>query len=255
MSTRDEEVPPEPDRLTVIPGFALPEEDSSPADPEITPTDVPPESIIPDGGWGWVVTFSAFMINIVLIGIHNCFSLVYVDLIKQFEGSLSKTAWIGSIAFGCILIFAPLSGVLSNRHGCRKVTLFGILISAVFLFASSFATSIESLYITYGFGFGFGTSLAYMQGAVMVTRYFSSKRALASGICLAGSSLGTLVIAPIYNTLGVNYGWRVALRVLSGVICFTFACAATYRPLTDPNSVPKSTQERIQTSPARGFVM
>ncbi|XP_078492981.1 monocarboxylate transporter 10 [Ciona intestinalis] len=244
---------PEPERATICPGVC---------DPILEPEGMISNDIechqiatVPDGGWGWVVTFAAFTINIVVIGIHNCFSLLYIDMITEFKGSLSKTAWIGSIAFGCILIFAPLSGVLANRFGCRKVTLAGIVIASTFLFASSFATSIESLFLTYGFGFGFGTSLAYMQGAVMVTRYFNTKRALASGICLAGSSLGTLVIAPIYNILSTNYGWRVALKVLGGGSLSTVLCAATYRPLNEPSAAPRSTQERIQSSPAKGLVM
>lgn len=45
----------------------------------------------PDGGWGWIVTFCAFLINIVLIGTHNCFGLLYLDLVNEFKEPLSKT--------------------------------------------------------------------------------------------------------------------------------------------------------------------
>ncbi|XP_076825391.1 monocarboxylate transporter 10-like isoform X2 [Clavelina lepadiformis] len=186
------------------------------------PSDI--SNSVPDGGWGWVVTLASFFINIIIIGTHNCFGILYLDLVEEFQQSLSKTAWVGSIAFGCILVFAPVSGALANVYGCRK--------------------SISILQFTYGFGFGFGTSLCYTQGAVMVARYFSSHRALASGIGLAGSTLGTLVMAPVYDGVRRCFGWRGSLRIISGCAGLTLLCAATYRPLTTTNDAKMSSGQQ-----------
>lgn len=45
----------------------------------------------PDGGWGWVVTIGVFFINAVILGIHNCFALLFYDLQKEFKEASFKT--------------------------------------------------------------------------------------------------------------------------------------------------------------------
>jgi len=77
--------------------------------PEIIPNEPEPqlernteEFEPPNGGWGWVVTFAAFVINVVLIGSHNCFGLLYLDLVDEFDGGLSKT---GKISVLYVLVF------------------------------------------------------------------------------------------------------------------------------------------------------
>jgi len=197
----------------------------------------------PDGGWGWVVTIGVFFINAVILGIHNCFALLFYDLQKEFKEASFKTAWVGSISFGCVLIFAPLSGYLSSRYGCRPVACSGILLASLSLFISSFANSSGILYLVYGVGFGVGTSFAYTQGAVIVSKYFSSRHALASGIMLSGSSSGTLFMGKLYDVLhNSGYEWRDNLRFFSLVVLLTVFCAATYRPLGPRKGVASKSQ-------------
>lgn len=210
---------------------------------------------IPDGGWGWTITAAAFFINVIIIGTHNVFGLLFLDLVDEFGESMFRTSTIGSIAFGCILIFGPVGGILSNKYGCRTVALVGVGIATLGLFCSSFASSIDMLSLTYGVGFGFGTSLSYMQGVVIVSRYFSSRRALATGIVFCGSSVGTIVMAPVYNLLTQHLGWRSALRVLSGIVSTTVLCGLTYRPLRSHEKPTPTIEERIQRSPARRFIL
>ena len=207
----------------------------------------------PNGGWGWIVCFSSFFINIIIIGMHNSFSILTLDIREAFDQRLPDTVLIGSFAFGSILLFAPLSGFLANIFGCRMVALVGVLIASAGLLMSSFAQSVQTLYFTYGLMYGFGTSLCYMQGTVMVTRYFTTHRSLASGMALSGSTLGAMIMAPVYNKLRQLLGWRKALRIISGLTFMTLLNAATYKPLQSPGA--SSSAERIKTSTARKFVL
>ncbi|XP_039274276.2 monocarboxylate transporter 10-like [Styela clava] len=209
----------------------------------------------PNGGWGWVITASAFFLNVIIIGTHNIFGLLFLDLVHEFGESLFKTSTVGSIAFGCILIFGPVGGILSNKFGCRIVAMVGVGVATMSLLWSSFATSIDMLSLTYGLGFGFGTSLSYMQGVVIVSKYFSSRRAFATGIVFCGSSLGTVVMAPIYNLLTYHLGWRSALRMIAAIVSITFLCALTYRPPNFCEQPAPTIEERIQRSPAKRFIM
>ena len=43
-----------------------------------------------DGGWGWIICFSAFYINLVHIGMMNCYGILVFDLTKEFDESEFK---------------------------------------------------------------------------------------------------------------------------------------------------------------------
>ena len=235
---------------TIESGFFTlsPEEGGNKNFSEVLSFSAPP----PNGGWGWVVVFSSFLINVLIIGMHNSFSFLLLNLKNDFNSSLSETSGVGSMAFGSILLFAPLSGFLANIYGCQVVALSGTIIATLGLYSSSYARSLGILYFTYGLAYGFGTSLCYVQGTVMVTRYFTTKKALASGIALSGSSLGALIMAPIYYNLQSSVGWRKALRIISSLTILTVLCAATYKPIQKPGTA--TAEERIMTSPARKIV-
>jgi len=59
-----------------------------------------------------------------------------------------------------------------------------------------------------GVGFGF----MYLPSIVMVSFYFDKRRALATGIAVCGSGVGTFVLAPFFNFLVTEYGWKVSRR-------------------------------------------
>ena len=57
----------------------------------------------PDGGWGWVVTFSAFMVGLILDGISFSFGVFFKELYVYFNESKSLTSWIISVMNGTYL--------------------------------------------------------------------------------------------------------------------------------------------------------
>ena len=56
-----------------------------------------------DGGWGWVITFSAFIINAIVDGIIYSFGIFFKDIYEYFDSSKSLTSWIVSVLTGVIL--------------------------------------------------------------------------------------------------------------------------------------------------------
>lgn len=47
----------------------------------------------PDGGYGWVIVFASFMINLIADGVAMSFGLIFVELNNYFDEGKSKTAW------------------------------------------------------------------------------------------------------------------------------------------------------------------
>jgi MFS family permease len=57
-------------------------------------------------------------------------------------------------------------------------------------------------------GIGFG--MMYLPSIVMVGYYFDKKRAMATGIAVCGSGIGTFIFAPLASYLVREYTWKVS---------------------------------------------
>lgn len=63
---------------------------------------------------------------------------------------------------------------------------------------------------------GFGFCLIYIPSVLTVGYYFEKWRALATGISLCGSGIGTFIFGPLTEKLLSKYGWRDTLLFQSG---------------------------------------
>ena len=84
-----------------------------------------------------------------------------------------------------------------TTHGCRPVCVTGAVLAALGLLAGSFAPSLSILIWCYSVVTGLGFGLMYIPSVVVSAPYFTSRRALAIGICLCGSGFGTFTLAPV----------------------------------------------------------
>ncbi|TKS89301.1 Monocarboxylate transporter 12-B [Collichthys lucidus] len=79
---------------------------------------------------------------------------------------------------------------------------------------------------------GVGFALCYTPAIAMVGCYFRQRKALAYGIAMSGSGIGTFVLAPVVQLLIELYSWRGALLVLSAFVANLCVCGALLRPIT-----------------------
>ncbi|WAQ95311.1 MOT12-like protein [Mya arenaria] len=185
----------------------------------------------PDGGYGWVIIIAAFLINLICDGISFSFGILYTELLDQFQESKSLTSWVGSLFYGTCLMGGPLASGLATKFGCRKVLIGGGIVASAGTFISAFATSIGTLCLFFGVITGIGMSMGYVTSVVMVAFYFENKRALATGLAVCGSGIGTFVFAPLTELFIDIYGWRGTMIIWSGIILNLVVCGALLRPL------------------------
>lgn len=76
-----------------------------------------------------------------------------------------------------------------------------------------------------------GFALCYTPAVAIVGTYFSERKALAYGIAMSGSGIGTFILAPVVQLLIEIYSWQGALLILGGVVSHLCACGALMRPL------------------------
>uniref|UniRef100_A0AAG5CPY1 Major facilitator superfamily (MFS) profile domain-containing protein n=1 Tax=Anopheles atroparvus TaxID=41427 RepID=A0AAG5CPY1_ANOAO len=185
----------------------------------------------PDGGWGWVVCFASFMVNLIADGVTFSFGVMYMELLSYFGEGKGKTAWVGSLFMAMPLLCGPIASFLTDRYGCRKVTIIGSILASIGFALSAYANSIEMLYLTFGILSGFGLSLCYVAAVVIVAYYFDKKRSFATGLSVCGSGIGTFVFASLTQVLLDNYGWRGTTLILAGVFLNMCLCGLLMRDL------------------------
>lgn len=129
------------------------------------------------------------------------------------------------------LLSGPIASFLTDRYGCRKVTIAGSILAAVGFILSSQVQSIDMMYITFGGIAGFGMSLCYVAAIVIVAYYFDKRRSLATGLSVCGSGIGTFLFAPLIQFLLDTYGWRYTQITLAGIILNMCVCGMLMRDL------------------------
>ncbi|XP_049773453.1 uncharacterized protein LOC126161558 [Schistocerca cancellata] len=189
----------------------------------------PAKPKIPDGGWGWVVVASSLVISMIADGISFSFGLLYIEFLKHFGESKSKTAWIGSLFMAVPLLSGPIGSALVDRYGCRWMTITGGLVSGLGFTLSAFCNTIEMMYLTFGVIAGLGLGLCYVTAVVSIAYWFDKKRTLATGLGACGTGAGTFVYAPMTTYFIETYGWRGTTLLLAGTFFNMCVCGAVMR--------------------------
>ncbi|XP_026172155.1 monocarboxylate transporter 12-B [Mastacembelus armatus] len=185
----------------------------------------------PDGGWGWVIIGCCFMVTVCTRAVTRCISIFFVEFQAHFGADYAATSWIHSLVDCSTMLFAPVSSLVGNRWSCRVAVIVGGILSSCGLLLSSFSTSLVLLYFSLGILTGFGFALCYTPAIAMVGRYFRQRKALAYGIAMSGSGIGTFVLAPLVQLFIELYSWRGALLILSGFVSNLCVCGALLRPI------------------------
>ncbi|GAA6228540.1 monocarboxylate transporter 12-B-like [Lates japonicus] len=172
------------------------------------------------------------MVTVCTRAVTRCISIFFVEFQAHFGADYSATAWIHSLVDCTTMLCAPVGSLVGNRWSCRVAVMFGGLLSSCGLLLSSFTTSLELLYFSLGVLTGLGFALCYTPAIAMVGCYFRHRKALAYGIAMSGSGIGTFVLAPAVQLLIELYSWRGALFVLSAFVANLCVCGALLRPIT-----------------------
>jgi MFS family permease len=169
--------------------------------------------------YGWVVTGVALVSMSYWFGLRTTFSIFFVALIDDFHWGRAETAGVQSVAMVAYTIAAPLTGILVDRIGLRKVVLPGIVLMGVGLFLCSRIQTITEFYLFYGVIVGTGvTSLSIVPFTVILAHWFERKRGMANGLAGMGIGIGPLLFVPFFQYLISYHGWPAAYLVFAALV-------------------------------------
>ncbi|XP_012539288.1 monocarboxylate transporter 4 isoform X2 [Monomorium pharaonis] len=189
------------------------------------------KTIPPDGGWGWVVLFSALIVNFLIPGTVKSFGVLFVEFLHVFKASSTAASWMPALCYFLYSSLGPLSSILSNKYSYKTVTLIGGTFAASGMMLSYFANSVTYLYVSYGLMVGIGAGLTFPPTVYIVTQYFVKLRGVANGLCISGSAIGTIVLPPLLQYLLDLYGYRGAVLIMGAITLNTLVCGLLYHPV------------------------
>jgi OFA family oxalate/formate antiporter-like MFS transporter len=108
--------------------------------------------------------------------------------------------------------FSPLQGWLVDRFGPRLLIAVGGALSGLGWVLAAYATSLWTLYLSYGIVCGLGTGIVYVGVVGQVVRWFPDARGFAAGMVAAGYGMGAILTTfPISASLASS-GYQATLQ-------------------------------------------
>jgi MFS family permease len=164
--------------------------------------------------YGWVIVFAGFGICFINMIHGYSFGLFLKPLAEYFDTTRTVISGVRSVSGMIGAVMGLLTGRLTDKYGPRgMLMMLGIFSGAGFLLLSRVST-IWQVYFCYIL-----TGLVTYQIPLFstLTRWFSRKREIATGIVLVGHSVGGVVLIPVVQHFITDSGWRQAYLFIGAI--------------------------------------
>ena len=204
----------------------------------------------------WILVILGMIINLCLGSIYS-WSVFVGPLTTYFTKDLGQSVSASEILlpFSVFLAFfaiaMPFTGKYIEKYGPRNITIIGGCLTGLGWLLSSFAGSVQWLYLFYGVIAGIGVGIAYGVPVAVAARWFPDRRGLAVGLTLLGFGFSAVLTANIAGFLigatGVMNTFRmfgIAFIILIVVLALPLKFPATgWKPAgwTPPAPAPGQT--------------
>ncbi|MCF0174440.1 MAG: MFS transporter [Bacteroidales bacterium] len=153
-------------------------------------------------------------------------SILKPEILEHFRIGDVEYAWIVNIFLICYAIMYPVSGILVDKFGPKKVLLGGIVVWSLACIGGGLSNTVWQFSICRGL-LGLAEPTIFAGQIVAVTLWFErKKRATANSICQAGGSIGTVVAPLLIAWLSRYLPWQDVFMVAGaiGLVIAVFWC-------------------------------
>ena len=168
--------------------------------------------------YGWVVVWTTFVCLALIFGVSYSFAAFFTSFASEFDAQRADVSWIFGLSGFVYFVLGTLGGILADRYGPRRVCSVGMVLIALGLLGTSWASALWMVYISYGLLVGLGIAFVYTPSIASVQPWFTLRRGLAGGIASSGIGAGTLLVPVLVAMAMGEMPWREAMRVLALVV-------------------------------------
>lgn len=178
---------------------------------------IPPDHDFPEGGTeAWLVVLGS------TLALYGSFGfMVSIGTLQEYWGenqlrdySARDIGWIPSVFVYLALSLGIWVGPLFDRYGPKYIALFGSIGYIVMVFLLAECTLYWQYLLCCGILGGVTGATLTTTSLAVVAHWFKTRRGLAQGIAMAGSSFGGLTIPLILRNTLPKYGFPWSMRIL-----------------------------------------
>jgi MFS family permease len=168
--------------------------------------------------YGWVIVAISLVTMTAAYGVYFSWPIFYVAILDEFGWSRAGTALIFSIAAMLYGFGSPISGILFDKFGPKRLFAIAAVLIAIGAAGCSQSNEIWQFSIFYGFFMGFGAiSAGYVPNSALVSKWFDKKRSTALGISQIGTR-DSFLLAPLVQVSILSLGWRNSYLLLAAAV-------------------------------------
>ena len=151
----------------------------------------------------WLIAIMGTLTHLSL-GTVYAWSFFQTPITQLVGWSNTQVAWAFSLSIFMLGVMAAWGGTKIDKYGPRKLAITGGVMYALGYIISAYALSSGTLWLLYlAFGIlgGSGLGLAYVTPVATVSKWFTEKQGLATGMVVMGFGLGALVMSKLLDPL------------------------------------------------------
>ncbi|KAL5361693.1 major facilitator superfamily domain-containing protein [Aspergillus floccosus] len=172
----------------------------------------------PEGGKdAWTCLLGAVLLMFPSFGFQTAVGSVqdYISTHQLSAYSVRDVGWITAILVFLTLFLGVQVGPLFDRYGPRALLLCGSLASFASYMLLTQCTAYWHFLLSLSLLGGVSGAILTTVAISVLSHWFDRRRALASGICMAGSSAGGAIIPLILRTSFAKHGWAWSMRFIA----------------------------------------
>lgn len=171
--------------------------------------------------YGWIVVAIAFVTMGVSITARSSFSLLFPEILNEFQWDRGTTAGAYSIGYLASTALLPVVGLVMDRYGPRLMIPIGALLVGSGLYLMTTIETAFGLYMTVGLLVVNGSmAMSYIVHSIFLPRWFVRNSGLAVGIAFSGVGVLSFILLPLIQGVIETSGWRWACVAMAVVMIF-----------------------------------
>lgn len=137
----------------------------------------------------------------------------YYQSVLIASHSSSSIAWIGTVQGFLLFLVGVIVGPIFDKGYLRSLVAIGSFLVVFGMMMTSLSTEYYQLFLAHGVSVGVGCAFLFLPSIAVVATYFSTRRALATGITASGGSIGAVIYPIMFEKLihHVGFGWTTRI--------------------------------------------